>query len=404
MSRKTVDRWELTGVLVAESAIHVGGIGDAPPHLVQARDGLGRPILPGTSLAGVIQAALGSLDPAEARLWNPTPGRDGNGRDDGTGEASWVSVNDAAAPETTPTEVHEHVSIDRVHGVAATGHLFTREALPAGTRFTFRMVVDDADGSTGGRLIHRVAALLRGPGITIGASGTKGMGHIRLHDANLRRHDLATRAGIIAILSGTSPDMDLPQARPDDLADGVLRIVIPWRPRGPLAVHVSADGDVVDAFPLATVRDGAFRLELPGSTIKGVLRGHAERIARTVTNTDAPTEFLDQMRATGLGPVGALFGTAADRDSDGQPTGRRGALRVNTCISASPLPAQQWRDVRLLQRRLDDHSTSGADANRAALARLQRAVDDLNARTKGIRFVPGQPRPLLVAQPSNVGP
>ncbi|MEU7616635.1 RAMP superfamily CRISPR-associated protein [Micromonospora rifamycinica] len=405
MSRRVSSRWELTGTLVAQAPLHVGGLDVGPAQLVQARDGAGRPLLPGTSLAGVIRSALRAQGLPDYRLWGLPP------RDSGDdGEASWVRVDDAPAVGAPQVELRDHVSIDRVHGVAARGHLFSREVLPAGTRFAFRMVVDapeNMDADTAEELVHAVAARLRGPGISVGAAVTRGLGLVRLQDAVLRKSRLSTRAGVVAALRVGGEPVELPAADRDEVPAGVLRIVVPWRPRGPLAVQVSSDGDVVSAFPL-TGRDGAggHRLELPGSSIKGVLRSHAERITRTVTGAAAPVTFLDQMRADGLGPVAALFGTAAARDSDNRdlPAGQRGALQVATCVSSAAMPAAQWDAVRLLQQRLSE--TTGhagrradggqnadggpaprkADEQRAALGRLQHAVDDLNGTVRGIRF------------------
>ncbi|MFY1699165.1 RAMP superfamily CRISPR-associated protein [Solwaraspora sp. WMMA2101] len=398
MSRRVIRRWELTGSLVAQAPLHIGGLDAGPAQLVQARDGAGRPLLPGTALAGVIRSALRADGVPDHRLWGLPPERDGTG-----GEASWVRVDDACAVGTPYVEVRDHVSIDRVHGVAARGHLFSREVLAAGTRFAFRMVVDapeGADAATAEDLVGAVAARLRGPGISVGAAVTRGLGLVRLTDAVLRESDLASRAGMLAALRTGGEPVDLPAADPDEVPPGVLRIVVPWRPHGPLAVQVSSDGDVVSAFPL-TGHDGEHtRLELPGSSIKGVLRSHAERIARTVTGACTPEKFLDQMRADGLGPVAALFGTAAARDGDDPtlPAGRRGALRVATCVSTAALPTAQWEAVRLLQRRLADtvdHDGAEppgdgpgrtADQVRAALGTLQRAVDELNDSVDGIRF------------------
>src|SRR5690554_5370577 len=116
MSRGVAYRWELTGDLVAESPVHIGGVGDGPPDLLQVRDGLNRPVLPGTSLAGALQAAL-NLEGEEERLWRPTSPaphvKVGDAHD-----ASWVLVDDAPADQST-TEIRDHVSIDRIHGTAA---------------------------------------------------------------------------------------------------------------------------------------------------------------------------------------------------------------------------------------------------------------------------------------------
>ena len=399
MSRPVTSRWELTGTLVAQAPVHIGGLDTGPAQLVQARDGAGRPLLPGTALAGVIRSTLRAAGAPDYLLWGLAPKPDGTG-----GAASWVRIDDAPAVGKPQVELRDHVSIDRVHGVAAKGHLFSREVLPAGTRFEFRMVVDaptDDSTSKAEKLARTVAARLCGPGISVGAATTRGLGLVRLEDAVLRVSDLATRAGMLAALCSGGREVELAEADPGAVPPGTLRISVPWRPHGPLAVQVSADGDVVSAFPLTGRNGDRTHLELPGSSIKGVLRSHAERITRTVTGATAPKKFLDQMRADGLGPVAALFGTAAARDSKDRdlPAGRRGALQVATCVSNAALPTAQWDAVRLLQRRLDEtvhqnaHGPDGGnpperttDQVRAALGTLQRAVDELNATVDGIQF------------------
>lgn len=388
MSRRTIARWELTGVLVAQSPVHVGGPDDPYPRLSLLRDGLDRPVLPGTALAGVIQAALRTPpdqpkspdEKAETRLWRPSsPALSGRGE---MHEASRVRVDDAPASADAPVETRDHVAIDRFSGAAARGHLYHQEVLPAGTRFPFRMVVEDRGDPAVRRLVERVAALLRGPGVSVGAAVTRGLGRVRLHEARLLRWDLATRDGLLATLRGDATVIELPPPVHHDPPKDVLRIVIPWRPRGPLGVHVSAEGDVVDAFPLTTSDGDGFRLELPGSTIKGVLRSHAERIARTVAGTSALGEFLDQMRADGLGPVADLFGTANDGPAADGAT-RRGALTAATCLSEVSLPREQWQAVRLPKA----DGTAGHADPRSDLARLQKAVTELNSAVKGMRFV-----------------
>lgn len=393
MSRQVERRWELTGDLIAESPVHVGGLGNGPPDLLQARDGRGRPVLPGASLAGVLQAAL-PPDAAHQWLWQPeSPPPSGQGRP--VSEASWVRLDDAPATQAI-VEAREHVSIDRVHGAAARGHLFTREVLAAGTRFAFRLVVDDPGDRAASELVQRIAALLRGPGVTVGAARTRGLGRVRLHEAQLHRYDLRTRAGMLDTLRGRGLEESLPPVAPGGLAGGLLRVTIPWRQRGPLLVQVAAEGDAADAFPLATTCGDQVRLELPGSTIKGVLRSHAERIVRTVAGEEAPEAFLDQLRADELGPVADLFGAAADHRVGAGEQNRRGALAVNTCVSDAALPDEKWGAVRLRGRAAasdGSHATVQNDAadedERAELAYLQRAVDDLNRAIEGIRFVVG---------------
>lgn len=397
MSRTVRHRWVLTGTLVAESAVHVGGLGEGPAtSLGAARDGKDRPVLPGTSLAGAIRTGLGTLDPAEERLWGRISGRLPRGGDDGTGEASWVWVADATAPVDTIPEARESVSIDRVHAVAARGHLFTREVLPIGTGFCFRLRVDDPDPAEHGgtpsaaeRLVRRIADLLRGPSFTVDAATTRGLGRARLHKAALHRFCLHDRAGMIATLRRAGTEITLPEPGTRHLPAQMLRITVPWRPRGPLMVQLAVDGDTVDAFPLTARTATAVRLLLPGSSIKGTLRAHAERIVRTARDLKAPEEFLAQMKATGLEPVGRLFGTAGEEQTR-RADGRRGALTARECLGEVELDAELWADVRLLQRRGTDQVTkaNGSEAvrQRAALTRLYNAVKVLNDSVVGVRF------------------
>jgi CRISPR/Cas system CSM-associated protein Csm3 (group 7 of RAMP superfamily) len=85
----------------------------------------------------------------------------------------------------------------------------------------------------------------------------------------------------------------------------------------------------VDTVPLRTTAgpDGQARLLLPGSSVKGVLRSHAERITRTVRGlADLPESWLEQVNDERLGPVAVLFGSARAKAA-----GRRGALAVHDC-------------------------------------------------------------------------
>lgn len=390
MSRRLGGRWELTGALVARSAVHVGNIRDGiSRELTQARDGLGRPVVPGTALAGVIRAA----SPEEFRdhqLWGCVPGRTAEGLDDGLGRASWVWVDDATAPPETVPEYRETGSIDRITGTAARGRLFSREVLPAGTRFAFRLAVDDPESGKythARRLIEWIAGLLGGPGVAVGAATSRGLGRVQLEEAELRHMDFSTKVGMIAALRGEICNETLPLTERSALPHGVVRIMIPWKPHGPIMVQVSSDADTISAYPMTAIVDGAPRLVLPGSSIKGVLRTHAERIMRTVTGKEPPDEFADQMKEDRLAPVGSLFGMAGER-KDTSNQGWRGAVTAHECVSSVPLPADLWDMVRLAQPQPDTSQfPADADSDRIARARALKAINELNQKLTGLRFV-----------------
>ena len=378
MSRKVHQRWKLTGTLVAESPVRVGNVDVAGEgELRQARDGLNRPVLPGTALAGVIRAGLaGELGDSE--LWGRLAKME-NGKETDTGHGSWVTVDDATAAEDTSTEQRETTSIDRITGAVARGHLFTQETLPAGTRFGVHITVDDpkpGEDTEAARLLAAVVDLLAGTGILVGTATSLGFGRVRLTKAHRSRSVLATRAGMLQVLRGDVPSEKVDTDDRATLPSGTVRVTIKWHPRGPLMVRVAAESVAVSAHP-QTTRAGANqrRLVLPGSSLKGVLRAHAERIMRTVHGINAPQAFLDQLSDEHLAPVTALFGTANESRSG---RGRRGALSVHECLGRDLITDEHWTKIQRLKEPKPAKRDEGASHDRMELHRFAERLAALN--------------------------
>ncbi|WP_320064288.1 RAMP superfamily CRISPR-associated protein [Micromonospora sp. RTGN7] len=380
MGQSIGTRIEVLGTLVCLGPVHVGGWDStsAEANLTVARDGTGRPFLPGTSLAGALRAYIASLEQfrrAEEgnELIDALFGHIG-GRHSQEGSPSWIRVDDAhlIGPDVAPV-TRDGVGIDRVSASAAASILYTRQVLPAGTRFALRLVADtptaaaDPVSSEGWpALIEQamrgmVAGLRRGR-VTVGAGRGRGFGRVELRDVTVRRVDLSDPAGLVAWLTGAVPvvpDEDPAPVGPDEhgeasvQSDGRLVVTVDWRPIGPLLVRDSVSGTVVDTLPLTeTAADGTVRLLLPGSSIRGVIRSHAERIVRTLQGRDeAPAEEEDDkdllavLRQPPLG-VDMLFGSApAGRGEDGDRKGWRGVLHFSDCHSVGRISAQTWNEI-----------------------------------------------------------
>lgn len=359
-------RYEIHGMLTCESPVHVGGWdSSAAADLTVARDGAGRPYLPGTSIAGAVRAHLasaGRFDPAQIRALF---GYVGPGTREGA--PSWLRFDDAPLidPRVTPV-IRDGAGIDRRSASAAQGFLYTREVLPAGTRFALRIVADTPTAATdpppaGGwpALIREavdaiVKGLTRGD-VPIGAGRGRGFGRVVLSEARLRESDLSDPAGLVAWLTGTVPEIEYPPAPEGTVPSravaatvtsgevtppgGRLKILISWRPVSPVLVRDSVAGTIVDTLPLTATRaDGTVRLLLPGSSIRGAIRAHAERIVRTLRGEDAPKEFGDGLRQPPEG-VDLLFGVAPSEQGLG---GRRGVLSVVDCHSLGTVTAESW--------------------------------------------------------------
>lgn len=123
------------GTLVQESFLSVGGTDD-PDTTVDSpfcRDGLDRPTLRGTGLAGALIATL-------RRLRSTVP-ETISGSEDGRQPSVWRFFNSHPL-ESSQSAYRQHVAIDARTGAAASGALFNVETLPPGTRWPFLLEVD----------------------------------------------------------------------------------------------------------------------------------------------------------------------------------------------------------------------------------------------------------------------
>ena len=378
-------RYQLAGKLRLLSALHIGTVGgDLDSDAPVIRDGMGRLIIPGTSLAGAIRSQLtgGFASDAERdshellgqTLWG--------GSDDGD-TASLVVVDDAVIVGDYAVEVRQGVSIERFHGVAADGNLFSRELIAEGATFDFSLAIE-ADEQTKDAALELACLIREVLGVSelaIGASTSSGTGRVRLDSATLRLRDFSSLEGItravlesgLGIAMGSEPSnddasrLDVGRPRP-----GVLRISMLWRPLGPLLSSVRMVGGVVDTFPLTTSTAAGVRLIYPGTSIKGVFRSNAERAVRTLSMTPLPDQggVLAQLKADFLDPIGDLFGLAGDKDGDG----RSGVLAFHDALSSQVIPFDQWNEIRFR----GGASSASKEEKNEALRAIARDVTELN--------------------------
>ncbi|PZG30112.1 hypothetical protein C1I98_31420 [Spongiactinospora gelatinilytica] len=166
--------------------------------------------------------------------------------------------------------------------------------------------------------------------------------------------------GLLAVLRGDparsrtveslrAADPALPERRE------VVEIRIDWKQPGPVMVRSGARGLIIDTLPLTTRVDARhLTLVLPGSSIKGALRGHAELIERTARGIGPTVGMLEgkgaarhsaafRERLDELPAVRDLFGAARGDGDDGRR--RAGSLRVEECTALPTIPEEFWRSV-----------------------------------------------------------
>nr|WP_228046740.1 RAMP superfamily CRISPR-associated protein [Saccharopolyspora sp. HNM0983] len=177
--------------LAIVDALHVGTGTLAEDALgtygAMVRDDAGTPIVPGSSLKGVLRSrsayicrVLGVELCADERCGECVPcrlfGYTGKNR---TAQRSKIAVHDAAVTDAV-VEQRQHVAIDRVTGGAATALLYADEVITAG-RFTLRIDALEPNIAEHERLLLKAALADLDAGlIGIGARTTAGQGTVRI--------------------------------------------------------------------------------------------------------------------------------------------------------------------------------------------------------------------------------
>jgi CRISPR/Cas system CSM-associated protein Csm3 (group 7 of RAMP superfamily) len=419
-------RLRVAGWLRTLSPLHVGGAGQDPnAPLAVAVDGRQRLYVPGSGLAGALRslahadpaAGDGPRDAAANRRW-------GWAQEKGQGGAvSRIVVRDAlvasgpaldedglpAAPlDPARLELRTSVGIDRRHGTAAQGFLFTRTVVPGGAWLRLELDLHTtADGIAEDRgYLCRLLDLLADGRLRLGAAVTRGLGRTRLavEDTRVREERLDSPQGLLAVLGGTGAGEPVEgwcrahRQAPAGPPRQQVTVQVVWRPAAPVMVRSGIDGLAVDTLPLTTAAgDGTVALVLPGTALKGALRARAEHIERTArgesgdapapaddgsgsgsgSGSDAELSAAFRAQLDQLPAIRALFGSAPRGRGDGDRG--RGALTVDDCQAEAAIPADLW--TRAHQPDADRrpppapgaHGPDGPDGQGASALELLRA-------------------------------
>ena len=308
-------RYEIAGELVALSPLHVGtgtertlaGVigkpGEDPPGVVAiARDGRGRPFLPGTTLKGMLrrtgEAHLAKAARVEA-LFGAIRDEEGGGTmgalfvrgaaeivpGNADGMPYAESATQAGAGDLDPgVFIAARTRVDRHAGTAADNTLHFAEMVAPGARFALRLLLDpgSADRNEAEALLQhlvRVLSLLCAPeGVAIGRGQADGQGRVQLTPNTVTVTRLfVTRGGTLGRENATRIWQN--RGRPATPAAS-SRVSLTLTCAGPFGVINSShrpqrdeDGDPVG--PQIKAQAGAGRPLLLGSSLTGALRSRA---------------------------------------------------------------------------------------------------------------------------------
>lgn len=369
-NRKVTERWFIEGTLELVTPTSLSNGDDDPlvdlPVVVDPLDG--RALLTGASLAGALRSYLGDFQ-APAALF-------GGNRRDRDGAQSALIVEDALG-DAPHIEFRDGVSIDPATRTAKDRERYDRQLLAAGTTFdlNFELILTDRDNAADMKaaLATALRGLERGD-IRLGGRKRRGYGECRVIGWRAWRYDLATPAGIQGWLAHDRPDM--PGHQPAHWAweaTGGGQGISQWdalKDAGELSPKITPfeltatfaiDGAVLirhgfeaesgpDAMHLTSRRGNKETAVMSGTSLAGVIRGQALRIARTVAgpNRDRADDFIDEM-----------FGVMKRPTQDMSPQERRGLKKIAGRVRVDESVIEGHKD--LVQTRVKiDRFTGGA--------------------------------------------
>lgn len=352
-------------VLENRSPLSIGaGRGDGVRDVMLARDAQGLPMIPATSLTGVLRSlAATRLPPASvARLFGYASGKSGllsrlvisHGH---LHDARDRPVEGLVAPEGDPLLSAARADAPALRqrtrltarGTPLDQALFDRTVLPAGHRFSVELQLwsepareaDDA-GDAGDDEAALLMAWLAAPQLRLGAQTRSGLGAMRLVRAHMARFDLRVAADLrrhaalgrgLGDVRGLTLQGEPAQAWPRPRAVLALTPEAGWRVGGGTHSLAQRQPDKLpDDLPQSELQvvwqDGQGSLQrvaalLPGASVKGALAHrtafHARRLGAQWAQ---PGALGEEAEAT----VQRLFGHARnDRDTAGQ-IGQAGVL------------------------------------------------------------------------------
>ncbi len=263
------------------------GEGQLANRLALARDGIGRPVLRGTALAGALRHAWArhhgvATEDALVTKWF------GDANTNDAYHPSLLKVSDCRLETGGQGESwRTHNAIDRHTGSVMGGAHFEVEALPPDTSTDLVLWLECDERDEARAFMGSLVALLKG-GLTVGGHSSRGLGRLQLvGEPSYRAFDCANldqqaeymderykiREGIFPITGETL--MPVGAGDKDLRIDLVLSI-----PPGEDLLVGEGDGGEFDLGPQKVVgADGKTRWRLPGSSLRGVFRGWMSRLA-----------------------------------------------------------------------------------------------------------------------------
>ncbi|HPN34211.1 MAG TPA: RAMP superfamily CRISPR-associated protein [bacterium] len=328
----------ITAILTLRTPLHVGtGVGTETADDLVRRDARGRLLIPGTALAGALRSIATRLAPRfpEAELCHALKAKDSKKacdclacqlfgdvnpqEDDKKDNSARLLFYNALLDSTPQLQIRDGVGIDRTTGAAARRERvkFNLEVLPTGTTFKLRIELDRrlTDNAALQLLAATLAEWQAGRGV-VGGRIARGLGAFDLLDVQFIELDL-DQPDVLMTFLRDGPPWNAQIGKKDWITEQIQAIpVIPalkgsvidpiagsWiiaeftlAAKGPFLTHdlAQAGRSGFDHAPILAAYALGAKPILPGSSLRGVLRSQAERIARTLATLQAWDSTNDQ--------------------------------------------------------------------------------------------------------------
>jgi CRISPR/Cas system CSM-associated protein Csm3 (group 7 of RAMP superfamily) len=306
-----------------EAPLHLGTGTETAHGAAVERDRRGLPCIRASSLAGVLTATAARC--AQVMFPHPDPCMDprrGRDRDcrcavcalfGSRGQASRLYITDARLPNGSPAPVEgrDHVGIDRKRGTARERILYSMEVVPRNAIFEFGLRLD-GECEQNLQLLEAALELWERGWVEVGGRSGEGLGRFHLQVVERRQVDLGDPEQLIGFITKRetrpAPPVNPAPRQPTQPSAGAgapfarLRLYLRIRPLSPFLVSTGfcptpleepvvglndeelpperrdVDANFVETFDSG----GDLAPYLPGSSLRGALRSHCERIVRTL--------------------------------------------------------------------------------------------------------------------------
>lgn len=241
--------------IVCESPLRTGGSAKDTQTILLDAERL--PFLQGTSLAGAFRSWREDVD-----LFSDT------------NRKSALMFSDLRLEDVKPV-FRPRLRINGATGTAASGAKFDMAAVPSGTHGSFQLVwTGDSDPVLMAKKIEAYLSALNSGEITLGALKANGFGRLRI-SARRRIYDMSDPGDLEAWLLGSEVTDSEPVSLSERMEQNVLFTVTATAPS--ILIKASGGNRSQGGAHFIQMRETG-RAIVPGSSLKGVIRGQMARI------------------------------------------------------------------------------------------------------------------------------